>query len=84
MSVAEAGGAAELVFGVDVEMTCLAPVAPLTLNVLLAVAVAGGVVAAGSVLRTALGQTAASFAAERAEVPIVDFALKMKKKFNKL
>ncbi len=79
MSIAEAGRAAELVFRINVEMTRLAPVAPLTLNVLLAVAVAGGVVAAGSVLRTALGQTAASFAAQRAEVPIVDFALKLKK-----
>ena len=77
MSVAEAGRAAELVFGIDVEMSGLASVAPLPFHVLLAVAVASSVVAAGGVLQTALRQAAARFATEGAEVPVVDFALKL-------
>ena len=44
-------------------------------QILLAVAVASGVVAAGSVLQAALGQATASLAAERAKVPVVDLAL---------
>ena len=48
VAVAEAGCAAELVVGVDEEVTGLASVATLAFDVLLAVAVAGGVVAGGA------------------------------------
>ena len=75
MSITEAGCAPKLILRVDVEMSSLAPVAPLPFHVLLAVAVASGVVAAGSVLQAALGQATASLAAERAKVPVVDLAL---------
>ena len=75
VAVAEAGRAAELIFRIDVEMSGLAPVASLALDVLFAVAVAGGVVTARRVLQTTLGQATAGFATQRAEVPVVDFTL---------
>ena len=75
MAVAEAGGAAELIFGVDEEVACLAPVTPLSLHVLLAVAVASGVVAAGAVFQASLCQAATRLATKSTEVPVVDLAL---------
>ncbi len=75
MAVTEAWRAAELIFRIDVEVSGLAPVAPLTFDILLTVAVAGGVVTARRVLQAALWQAAAGLATQGAEVPIVDFTL---------
>ena len=75
VAVAEAGRAAELVVSVDKEVSGLAAVAALAFDVLLAVAVAGGVVAARRVVQAALGQAAASLATEAPKVPVVDLAL---------
>ena len=75
VAVAEAGCAAELVVGVDEEVTGLASVATLAFDVLLAVAVAGGVVAARRVGKAPFQKTSASLAPEASEVPVVDLAL---------
>ena len=75
MAVAEAGCAAKLVVGVDEEVTGLASVATLAFDVLLAVAVAGGVVAARRVGKATFRKTAARLATEASEVPVVDLAL---------
>ncbi len=48
----------------------LAPVAPLPLHVLLALAHPGGGVAAGLVLQAALGAALATLATERVKVPV--------------
>ena len=78
MAVTEAGSAAEVVVQVDVEMSRLAPVAPLALHVLFTETISRLSVTAGSVAQTSLHHTLAGLTAPAGsvrEVPVVGLAL---------
>ena len=78
VAVTEAGSAAEVVVQVDVEMSRLAPVAPLALHVLFTETISRLSVTAGSVAQTSLHHTLAGLTAPTGsvrEVPVVGLAL---------
>ena len=78
VAVTEAGSAAEVVVQVDVEMSRLAPVAPLALHVLFTETISRLSVTAGSVAQTSLHHTLAGLTAPAGsvrEVPVVCLAL---------
>lgn len=75
MTITEARSAPEFVGMLDLEVSRFTPVATLTLNVLLAKAVAVVGVACGLVAHAAFRKTSAGFAASRSESPMVWGAL---------